>query len=61
MSHEIITPITTIRTIAALTLQSDLTAQQHNYLSEIDSSAKWLLETFEDFLFENVAPTVKEG
>jgi CheY-like chemotaxis protein len=36
--------------IAFLTLQTDLTAQQHNYLSKIDSSAKWLLGILNDIL-----------
>jgi len=50
MSHEIRTPINAIMSIAFLTLQTDLTAQQHNYLSKIDSSAKWLLGILNDIL-----------
>ena len=50
MSHEIRTPINAIMSIAFLTLQTDLTAQQQNYLSKIDSSAKWLLGILDDIL-----------
>ena len=50
MSHEIRTPINAIMSIAFLALQTDLTAQQHNYLSKIDSSAKWLLGILDDIL-----------
>ena len=50
MSHEIRTPINAIMSIAFLTLQTDLTAQQHNYLSKINSSAKWLLGILDDIL-----------
>ena len=50
MSHEIRTPINAIMSIAFLTLQTDLTAQQHNYLSKIDSSAKWLLGILNNIL-----------
>jgi PAS domain S-box-containing protein len=50
MSHEIRTPINAILSIAFLTLQTDLTAQQQNYLSKIDSSAKWLIGILDDIL-----------
>ena len=50
MSHEIRTPINAIMSIAFLALQTDLTAQQHNYLSKIDSSAKWLLGILDNIL-----------
>lgn len=50
MSHEIRTPINAIMSISHLTLQTDLTAQQHNYLRKIDSSAKWLLGILDDTL-----------
>jgi len=50
MSHEIRTPINAIMSISHLTLQTDLTAQQHNYLRKIDSSAKWLLGILDDIL-----------
>ena len=50
MSHEIRTPINAIMSIAFLTLQTDLTAQQQNYLSKINSSAKWLLGILDDIL-----------
>jgi len=50
MSHEIRTPINAIMSIAFLTLQTDLTAQQQNYLAKINSSAKWLLGILDDIL-----------
>jgi signal transduction histidine kinase/CheY-like chemotaxis protein len=50
MSHEIRTPINAIMSIAFLTLQTDLSPQQHNYLSKINSSAKWLLGILDDIL-----------
>jgi signal transduction histidine kinase/ActR/RegA family two-component response regulator len=50
MSHEIRTPINAIMSISHLTLQTDLSAQQHNYLTKIDSSAKWLLGILDDIL-----------
>jgi len=50
MSHEIRTPINAIMSISHLTLQTDLTAQQLNYLTKIDSSAKWLLGILDDIL-----------
>ena len=50
MSHEIRTPINAIMSIAFLTLQTELSAQQQNYLSKIDSSAKWLLGILDDIL-----------
>ncbi|MFI3223220.1 MAG: ATP-binding protein [Methylococcaceae bacterium] len=50
MSHEIRTPINAIISIAFLTLQTELSAQQQNYLSKIDSSAKWLLGILDDIL-----------
>jgi len=50
MSHEIRTPINAIMSISYLTLQTDLTAQQHNYLNKIDNSAKWLLGILDDVL-----------
>ena len=61
MDRDLRTPIKTIMSIAFLTLQTDLTAQQHNYLSEIDSSAKWLLGIMDDFLFENSSNTVSDA
>ncbi len=50
MSHEIRTPINAIMSIAFLTLQTDLTAQQQDYLSKIDNSAKWLIGILDDIL-----------
>ena len=50
MSHEIRTPINAIMSISYLTLQTDLSVQQHNYLTKIDSSAKWLLGILDDIL-----------
>jgi len=42
MSHEIRTPINAIMSINYLAMKTDLTEQQQNYLTKIDSSAKWL-------------------
>ena len=50
MSHEIRTPINAIISINYLALKTDLTEQQHNYLTKIDSSAKWLLGVLDDIL-----------
>jgi PAS domain S-box-containing protein len=50
MSHEIRTPINAIMSLAFLTQQTDLTAQQKSYLSEINSSAKWLLGILDNIL-----------
>ena len=50
MSHEIRTPLNAIMSIAFLTQQTDLTAQQQNYLSDINCSAKWLLGILDNIL-----------
>lgn len=50
MSHEIRTPINAIMSLAFLAQQTDLTEQQQNYLSDINSSAKWLLGILDDIL-----------
>jgi CheY-like chemotaxis protein len=50
MSHEIRTPINAIMSIAFLALQTDLSAQQQNYMTQINSSAKWLLGILDDIL-----------
>ncbi len=50
MSHEIRAPINAIMSIAFLALQTDLSAQQQHYMSQINSSAKWLLGILDDIL-----------
>ncbi|MBF0225680.1 MAG: response regulator [Desulfobacterales bacterium] len=50
MSHEIRTPINAIIGFSGLTLKTELTTKQHDYLSKIDSSAKALLGLINDIL-----------
>lgn len=50
MSHEIRTPMNAIMGMAHLTLLTDLTAKQRNYLDKINTSAKWLLGILNDIL-----------
>jgi diguanylate cyclase (GGDEF)-like protein len=50
MSHEIRTPMNAIMGMVHLTLLTDLTLKQRNYLDKINTSAQWLLGILNDIL-----------
>jgi len=50
MSHEIRTPMNSIIGFTDLALRDDIPAKTHEYLSDINNSAKWLLTIIDDIL-----------